>query len=104
MISDINEVTISLFESLIWYSFAKCDLSFFQNKCYHISQKYIYEIEINKFLFHTFDDNNKLICYYNDVNNIENKQCGNKYGNKLNFNKLDISYNTHIIPDIKNIF
>ena len=34
-----------------------------------------------KFLFYTFDDNNKLICYYNDVNNIENKQCGNKYGN-----------------------
>ena len=79
--SDIREMTISLFESLIWYSFAKCDLSFFQNKCYQISQKCIYENEIDKFLFYTFDDNNKLICYYNDVNNIENKQCGNKYGN-----------------------
>jgi len=54
-------MTISLFESLIWYSFAKCDLSFFQNKCYHISQKCIYENEIDKFLFYTFDDNNKLI-------------------------------------------
>ena len=55
---------------------------------------------MNNFLFYTFDDNHKLICYYNDVNNIENKQCGNK----LNFNELDISYNIHIIPDIKNNF
>ena len=101
---DINENTISVLESLEWYSFSKCDISFFQNKCYHISQKCIYENEMDNFLFYTFDDNNKIICYYNDVNNIKNKQCGNKYGNKLNFNELDISYNTNIIPDIKNIF
>ena len=77
------------------YHFFKINVIIFHQKC-------IYENEINNFLFYTCDDNNKLICYYNDVNNIENKQCGNKYGNKLNFNKLDISYNTHIIPDIKN--
>ena len=102
--SDINEVTVSLFETLKWYSFSKCDISFFQNRCYHISQKCIFENEIDNFLFFTFDDNNKLVCYYNTVFNIKNKQCGNKYGGKLNFKKLNICYNRQIIPQIKNIF
>ena len=98
--SDINKYYCFIFWNFKMLFFWKMWLTFFQNKCYHISQKCIFENEIDNFLFFTFDDNNKLICYYNTVFNIKNKQCGNK----LNFKELNNCYNRQIIYHIKNTF
>ena len=80
--NDMSETSFELLNDMDYYTLTKCDLEYDNNGvCHRIDQKCIIPEELNtKYYLRYGLSNFKIYCYYSDKYNIENNQCGNKYG------------------------
>ena len=86
--SDMGEVSMNLLNDMNYYKVALCDFQFiFKNKCYRVDQKCVTLKEFDSFYLNygiNTKDDNQIICYLSDGNNLQRNQCGVKYGHLLN--------------------
>jgi hypothetical protein len=86
--SDMSEVSMNLLNDMNYYKVAQCDFQYInKNKCYRLDQKCITLKEFDSlYLNYGIDtkNDNQIICYLSDGNNLQRNQCGVKYGYLLN--------------------
>ena len=88
--SDISEVSMNLLNDMDYYKVIECDFHLFINNiCYRIDQECLNKNELETFYLNygiNTDKENEIICYLSNSNNLNNNQCGIKYGHLVNEN------------------
>ena len=86
--SDMSEVSMNLLNDMNYYKVAQCDFQYiYKNKCYRLDQKCVTLKDINSLYLNygiNTKNDNQIICYLSDGNNLQRNQCGVKYGYLLN--------------------
>ena len=82
--SDMSEVSMNLLNDMNYYKVAQCDFQYiYKNKCYRLDQKCVTLKDINSLYLNygiNTKNDNQIICYLSDGNNLQRNQCGIKYG------------------------
>ena len=107
---DISESSLNFFNDINFYSMSKFDFEFIGHikKCYRVDQKCLNETQLKNYYLNygiNQNNNNEIICYLSNSDNIKNNQCGIQYsqliGEKSDFCPL-ISKKKIIKKEIKN--
>ena len=83
---DMTETSFHLLNDLNYYTLSECDILLDEKgKCHRFDQKCINREQFdNNYYLQYGINNNNLICYFSNKENILNNQCGDKFGFLLN--------------------